>query len=557
LDISLLGSLAGGIGLFLLGMHLMTQGLRQAAGKSLKRALHAATESRIRGLLSGTLITAIVQSSSAVTVATIGFVNAGLLSTSQSVAVIYGCNIGTTMTSWLVALIGFKIKISAFALPIIAIGMLLNLVSPREKLKQIGFALAGFGVFFIGLDFLKESFEGLEATINLAAFTDLPFNTLLFLLAGFVLTFLMQSSSASMAITLSLAATGSITMTAAASLVIGANLGTTTTAMLAVLGATSNAKRIASAHVIFNLVTGCVGYALLLIFSSQIDQLNDSSISMVTLLALFHTFFNLLGVAIMWPLTTPMVTFLEKSFQTQEENISKPRYLDKNILSTPYLAVEAIAQELGRVSRLSTDMALAAISEEGTNPPQMERDLNSVASLVSQIAAFNQKVAQQNLDTEISNILPSSLRVARYLNEVARLSSRLVDYQNALDNIDDNGVQRSVYLFKKDISELLNVSRIIKEGDTDSEPARVLLKKLEHDYQQIKNDILNSASTGKLAPEESVLLLDAISHLRRLAEQAEKASTYWSSILPMQHRNAPLIEPKIKAEVQASQANPQ
>ena len=136
MDIAIVGSLAGGIGLFLLGMHLMTQGLRQAAGKSLKRALHAATESRLRGLLSGTLITAAVQSSSAVTVATIGFVNAGLLTIPQSVAVIYGCNIGTTMTSWLVALVGFKIKISAFALPLIALGMLMNLAAPKETVRQ-------------------------------------------------------------------------------------------------------------------------------------------------------------------------------------------------------------------------------------------------------------------------------------------------------------------------------------------------------------------------------------------------------------------------------------
>ncbi|WP_028469707.1 Na/Pi cotransporter family protein [Neptunomonas japonica] len=539
MDIAILGSLAGGIGLFLLGMHLMTQGLRQAAGKSLKNVLHAATQSRLKGLLSGTLITALVQSSSAVTVATIGFVNAGLLTIPQSVAVIYGCNIGTTMTGWLVALIGFKFKISAFALPIIALGMLLNTVASKERFRQIGFALAGFGVFFIGLDFLKGSFEDLEKNIDLTVISALPFSLLLFLVAGFMLTFLMQASAASMAITLSLAATGSISITAAAALVIGANLGTTSTAMLAVIGATPNAKRIAAAHVIFNVITGAVGFSLLILFSSQVNNLhNQEIISTVTLLALFHTVFNVLGVVIMWPLTDAMVKLLKRRFLSQEENISKPQYLDKNILSTPYLAVEAMTMELGRVSRLCSSMALAAVSEEGPNPPQLEKELTSVMTLVSAVGEFNQQIAQQNLDPDITDILPSSLRTARYLNEIARLSTRLVDYHETLENISDTSIKQNVFIFKKDISKLLQASRIEKESDTQSEPARKILHKLEYNYQALKTEILNAATSGKLDATESVTLLDALSHLRRLAEQAEKSSSYWSSMLPIHSRGA-------------------
>jgi phosphate:Na+ symporter len=540
---AIISGLAGGIGLFLLGMHLMTQGLRQAAGKSLKSALHLATESRIKGLVSGTIITAVVQSSSAVTVATIGFVNAGLLSMSESVAIIYGSNIGTTVTSWLVALIGFKIKISALALPLIALGMLINLTAPRERIKQIGFAIAGFGVFFIGLDFLKESFEGLEKNVDLTAFNDVPFNTLLFLLAGFVLTFLMQASAASMAITLSLAATNSITLSAAAALVIGANLGTTSTAMLAVIGATSNAKRIAAAHVLFNLITGAVGYILLVTFSSQINYLQKSSIDTVTILALFHTLFNVMGVLIMWPLTDRMVVILGNFFQSQEENISKPRYLDNNILTTPYLAVEAMAKELGRVNQLSTSMALAAVSAEGNNTPQLDKDLAGVLALVQEVGKFNQLIAQQNLDPDISAILPTSLRVARYLNEIARLSTRLVDYHDALDKVQDSTTQQSIYRFKRDLIELLYASRVEEDADTDSNTARALLHKLEADYQILKSNILDTATAGRIEAAECVTLLDALSHLRRLAEQAEKASSYWSSMLPI-HSRQPVLKTK-------------
>ena len=164
----MLGQLFGGIGLFLLGMQLLTNGLKQAAGRSLRAALEMATGSRLRGLVSGTLITALVQSSSAVTVATLGFVNAGLLTLTQSVSIIYGSNIGTTMVGWLVALIGFKFKISAFALPMIGLGMVLRITGNNNRLGHIGTAVAGFGIFFIGLDFLRDAFDGLSSSVPLA-----------------------------------------------------------------------------------------------------------------------------------------------------------------------------------------------------------------------------------------------------------------------------------------------------------------------------------------------------------------------------------------------------
>lgn len=189
MELHSIGNLLGGIGLFLLGMHLMTLGMKQAAGQGLKKALQAATGSPLRGLASGILITALVQSSSAVTVATIGFVNAGLLKLKQSIRVIYGCNIGTTATGWLVALIGFKIKIAAFALPLIAVGMLLKLIGQDRRLSHIGMALAGFGLFFIGLDYLKLAFDGLESQLPFDRWSENSSNLVLFVLAGFVLTF--------------------------------------------------------------------------------------------------------------------------------------------------------------------------------------------------------------------------------------------------------------------------------------------------------------------------------------------------------------------------------
>ena len=537
MDLSSIGDLIGGLGLFLLGMQLMTSGLKRAAGNTLRKALEAATQSRLRGLISGTAITALVQSSSAVTVATIGFVNAGLLNLGQSIAVIYGCNIGTTMTGWLVATIGFKFKISAFALPMIGAGMVMRLVGGEKSYAHMGTALTGFGLFFIGLSFLKGTFTGLEDTIPFAEIGQSNFGLALFVLAGFILTVLIQSSSAAMAITLSMAATGAIPLAAAGALVIGANLGTTSTAALSVIGATSNAKRIACAHVFFNLITGLVGLILLVGFA---DMINSSGLvhtfDLVILLALFHTIFNAAGVAIMWPITTPMVEFLKGRFKKAEEDLAKTQYLDKNILETPPLAIDAMTRELSRVSRMTSVLAKEAMSAELSDKPSINSQIVTINAIITKIGKFNQKLAQQNLTEESSEILPSAMRVGRYFNEIARLSGLIVDYSERFAQIDDSTTQKDIYELKKITTKMIDTAVIDDDVAISSSESRNVLRKLEKKYQKIKQHILDGMIEGRLAPEEGTSLLDALSHIHRLGEQAEKSSRYWSSLSPVEHR---------------------
>jgi len=537
MDLSNIGDLIGGLGLFLLGMQLMTNGLKSAAGQSLRKALEAATKSRIRGLVSGTLITALVQSSSAVTVATIGFVNAGLLNLGQSIAVIYGCNIGTTMTGWLVATIGFKFKISAFALPMIGLGMIIRLAGGERRQAHFGTALTGFGLFFIGLSFLKGTFTGLENTIPFEEMSATSTGLALFVLAGFMLTVLIQSSSAAMAITLSLAATGAIPLAAAGALVIGANLGTTSTAALSVIGATSNAKRIACAHVIFNLLTGLVGLILLMVLSGVINSSGlDKTFDLVILLALFHTLFNVLGVALMWPITSPMVKMLSKRFKKVEADAARPLYLDKNIVKTPPLAIDAMTRELSRVSRMASTLAEQAISSEQSERSELQLQINCINTLITKIGNFNQKLAQQNLSEESAQILPSAMRVARYLNEIARLSGLIVDYSERFARVTDSNIKRDIYKFKQLTTEMLDACAIDDEVSLSSSVSREILKKLERKYQKIKQHILDAMIEARLDPKEGTDLLDSLSHIHRLAEQAEKSSRYWSSLSPIEHR---------------------
>ncbi len=541
MSVEMFGQLFGGIGLFLLGMQLLTNGLKQAAGRSLKATLERATGSRLKGVVSGTLITALVQSSSAVTVATLGFVNAGLLSLAQSISIIYGSNIGTTMVGWLVALIGFKIKISAFALPLIGLGMVLRITGNNSRPAHLGTALAGFGLFFIGLDFLRASFDGLSDSVPLAEFGASPLALALFVLAGIVMTFLMQASAAVIAIALSLVHSGSITLAAAAALVIGANVGTTTTALLASIGATPNAKRISAAHVIFNLLTGAVGLVFLILLASMLNRIDASDFDLVTLLALFHTLFNVVGVMLMWPLTDRMVTFLQKRFRTEEESEAKPRYLDNNILTTPSLAVEAINMELARVSRICSRMAREAISAERGASARLEQQYESLSQLVGRIGTFNQELARQNLNLEISETLPISLRVSRYLSEMARLAALLPEYYPVFEQIQDSGVRSGVQEFQQAVIHLIDACEVRDDQATQGYETHKMKREMEREYQHLKTKLLDQTLTSQLSSADSVALLDAVSHIHRLAEQAEKASRHWSSTTPVQHR-APLLE---------------
>ncbi|WP_296056921.1 Na/Pi symporter [uncultured Amphritea sp.] len=538
MDLSNIGDLIGGLGLFLLGMQLMTNGLKRAAGQTLRKALEAATRSRMRGLISGTAITALVQSSSAVTVATIGFVNAGLLNLGQSIAVIYGCNIGTTMTGWLVATIGFNFKISAFALPMIGLGVVMSLVGGEKRYAYLGTSLTGFGLFFIGLSFLKNTFTGLENSIPFEAIGVTSYGLALFVLAGFVMTVLIQSSSAAMAITLSMASTGAIPLAAAGALVIGANLGTTSTAALSVIGATSNAKRIACAHVFFNLITGGVGLLLLIALADAINHSGiNQTIDMVILLALFHTLFNVLGVLIMWPITTPMVEFLKARFSRGDEDLAKARYLDKNILETPSLAIDAMTRELSRVSRMASTLAKQAISAEISDSAHIRSQAQIINKLIVEIGKFNQKLAQQQLSEESSEILPSAMRIARYFNEMARLSGLIVDYSERFSQISDSNTQKDIYDLKKITTKMLDAAMIDDDSDISSSETRKVLHKLENKYQKIKQHVLDAMIAGRLSPDEGTDLLDSLSHIHRLGEQAEKSSRYWSSLSPIKHRS--------------------
>lgn len=544
-DLNMAGSFAGGIGLFLLGMKLMTDGLKVAAGMALRHILAQWTRTPMRGFLSGILITSLVQSSSAVTVAVIGFVNAGLLSLLQTIYVIYGTNIGTTMTSWLVALVGFKLDVLALALPLIGLGMGVRVFSGASRRGALGEAIAGFGLFFLGIGILKDTFIGVGSGLSLQDYPVAGMGLLLFTGIGFLLTLMMQSSSAALAVTLTAAAGGLIPIGAAAAVVIGANVGTTSTAALAVLGATANAQRVAAAHVMFNLLTGLVALLLLsplLSFVGMLRGMLGLGDSITTSLALFHTLFNILGVLMLWFVTPRLVQWLERRLRGAEVDVGRPVYLDKNVVGTPALALNALVMELQRMGNFASKMLSDAFSTERHTGAQLHKDRAVMERLVEAVNEFSLTLQRANLPLEIVESLPIALRVSRYYNEVANVALNMAVEQETLPYIEDPLLQEVLGQFRSECVALLVLANPLSESFS-AEEAQQALEGLEEHYAKLKAELLHAGAQERIRLKFMVAQLDIYSGARRAMEQVVKGAGYLRGLMELSRSYQGEVDP--------------
>ena len=520
---------AGGLGLFLLGMTMMTDGLKLAAGPALERILANATRTRWHALGSGALVTAIVQSSSAVTVASIGFVNAGLLGLGPAIWVLFGANVGTTMTGWVVALLGLSFKIEALALPLIGAGVLARLSGQQSRRGALGTALAGLGMLFFGIAMIQQSFTGLATQVELPDGTGL-LGVIAQVGTGALMTVLMQSSSASMAIALTAAQSGLLTPQGAAAVVIGANIGTTFKALLAAIGATPNAKRAAAAHVVFNLGTGAVALALLPWLVDAIGALRAAlglPPDPASRLALFHTTFNLLGVALMWPVGGLLLRWLQARFRAQEEDEARPRYLDETVLAVPSLAIDAFQREVGRIGHIAIRMARSALG--GAGPQALAQDQAVLAGLVGTAETFVERVSRSEMTRSDSERLAAILRIQRYHESTAEQSvamtplvlpavhdARLIDLHAAL-------LRAADALFQ---------ACDPADGPAGAGVAESALEAMEAAYQALKEALLDSGASGSARLTEMDDALRRYSALRRAAQQAAKAALHRAALAP-------------------------
>ncbi|RVU38250.1 Na/Pi cotransporter family protein [Hwanghaeella grinnelliae] len=523
-------SAAGGLALFLLAMGMMTDGLKVFGGESLKRLLHGWTSSIIRGVLSGALLTAIVQSSSAVTLATIGFVNAGALTMRHALGVIYGANVGTTMTGWIVSLVGIGFKIEPLALPILAVGVATRLLSPGKRGKGLGDALAGFALFFLGLGILKDALSGMTTDFGTGMFTTPEGFTglAIAMVVGTAITVLTQSSSAAIAVIITAASQSMVGLDIAAAAVIGANIGTTATALIAVIGAAPSAKRVAVGHVVFNLVTALVAIAILPLLLIGLEAAGDWAglgNQPAVLLALFHSFFNILGVLLMIPLTGRLADLLDKRFRSSEEDMSRPQHLDDYVLSTPVFAVAALHRELTRLLELTSTLCRHAL---GNNPQErkVEAESTAILALCEKIAAFATSIQMEVLPRSVAEGLPHALRVARYLEEAASLAPHVANLRMRLWRIHGVEARSAVEHAMYNALRFLETTKERRNIDTPL-PGEGLEQQQQLDflaaYEDAKATLLETAAARKADIMSIDPILDALSHTRRIIDQIGKA----------------------------------
>ncbi len=365
-------SLVGSLGMFLYGMKMMSEALQKVAGNKMRAILSAMTSNRFLGILTGFLVTTVVQSSSATTVMVVSFVNAGLITLTESIGVIMGANIGTTVTGWLITLFGFKVKISAYALPLIGLGLPL-IFSKSGNRRSWGEFIIGFALLFLGLEYLKDSVPNInqnpEVLSFLARYTDNGFfTTLLFFFIGSLLTVVIQSSSATMALTFVMCSQGWIEFGQAAAMVLGENLGTTITANIAASVANLSAKRTARVHFVFNMVG--VGWMLLVFnrYTGWIDgwithyggvSPSESPAAIPAALALFHTSFNVINVLLLvgfTPIIKKMAVWMVPQRDKDSEEEFRLKYITTGMLSTSELSMLQAKKEIQFFAKHTTKM---------------------------------------------------------------------------------------------------------------------------------------------------------------------------------------------------------
>ncbi|MFH0303180.1 Na/Pi symporter [Bradyrhizobium sp. 31Argb] len=377
-------STLGGVGLFLLGMTVMTDGLKALAGSALRTVLAKAAATPLHGSFWGAIVTLLVQSSSATTMTTIGLVSAGLLTFRQGLGLVFGANVGTTGTGWLVALIGVRVSLTAAALPMIFVGALTKLLA-RGRISGMGAALAGFGLVLFGLTTLQQGMGGLAERLHPA---DLPavlaspeagwwsglFGVLVLVVVGLVMTALMQSSTAAVAVTLSAYFAGAVGLDQACALIIGQNIGTATSSGLAAIGASTTAKRLAIAYVLFKLIAAVIALVLFPVVIPLLVRAS-STVDGVTLLAGYHTAYNVVGVVVLLPFVNWFTRLVERILPERGSPLT--RCLDPSALASPIVAVEAVRRTIARALATvcaSIEAALAGRAE----PIRLGKDAASV-----------------------------------------------------------------------------------------------------------------------------------------------------------------------------------
>ncbi len=519
-------SLLAGLGMFLFGMFILEESIKALSGKAFKKLIRQYTDGRLRAIRSGALVTAILQSSSAVSLMVLAFVGAGVMSMENAIAVMMGSNIGTTFTAWIVATLGFKVKIDTFALPFIGLGgMGMIFFSSTPKLMQAGRLLIGFGLLFLGLDYMKDSVDNLAASVDLSHIPD--YGLWLYLVVGALLTALMQSSSASIAIVLTALNSGLITFNMGVALVIGANIGTTITVLLGSIGGVQSKKRVAVSHLVFNVGAGLIAYFTIPVFVWFIKIFIEVGSNSVIALALYHTLFNITGVLIFFPFISLLARTLVRLYPDRRTVVTV--YIDKTPMEVTDAATDALQEEVKHMLEECQlyNLRLLNIDEklvfDHDTPFQKnaqmrltnERLYDQIKLLHSDIFAFYSKIHTQEM--EESDVKRSE----RIIYASRNIMNSIKNFKDIKHNLDEFDASENIYLntqyklFRRRLVDVYHEMNKILEMKNQEEQYRKLLSTFVHveeDDKRLITETMQAVSDKKIHELEiaSILLVNRL-----------------------------------------------
>ncbi|MHC1748126.1 MAG: Na/Pi cotransporter family protein [Cellulosilyticaceae bacterium] len=526
-------SFLGGFGLFLFGMDFMGEGLQKAAGNKMKKLLSVLTSNRFLGVLVGAGVTALIQSSSATTVMVVGFVNAGLMSLKQAVGVIMGANIGTTVTAWIVSLGEWTsfLKPDVLAPICIVIGTVMLMASKKSTPKHIGEILFGFGALFLGLDMMSNAAQPLrelEGVKNL--FVVLGGNPILGILAGAIVTGIIQSSSASVGILQALALAGLVPWNSAIYIILGQNIGTCVTAILSSIGATQNAKRAAAMHFLFNFIGSVIfGIVAIVMFTFVVPELGNTIIG-VTQISIVHTVFNVLNTILLFPFAGVLVYLAEHLIKGKSDvKENELQHLDDRILETPSFAVENAVKEvirMGMIAEKNVKAALVAL---------FEKDNEKIEEVLKREQVINElQHGINNYLIKISNAPISSeenLRVTglfHTVSDIERIGDHAENIVEMAKNLIDDNITFSA-LAKKELELITDTAlkcfgMALEAYETnDHVLAKVTLEeedKVDKMEEKMRKTHLKRLVNNTCHPMAGIVFLDVISNVERIADHA-------------------------------------
>ena len=529
------------MGLFLFGMSLMSDGLKKTAGQKLRRIVELLTKKAFVAFLVGAGVTALVQSSSATTVMVIGFVNAALLTLKQAICVIIGTNVGTTATAWLVSISGIgAFKITIYALPAVGVGFLMMTLGKTRKVKNIGQVMLGFGILFVGIDFMKDAFEPLEKSERVQElFVLLGGQPILAILAGTVVTMLLQSSSAAVAIVQLLAMKGAfgddwtVVLNIAIPFVLGSNIGTTVTAQLAAIQANLNAKRTAWAHSIFNILGAAIAYPFVYfgLFGWLVHIVAPWKLGPDTIaasIAVAHTIFNVVNSGVFLPLAGVLQRLVIKLVPARAGDLkAEPVVLEQHLLATPVLALEQAKREIIRMAGAAKSallLSITAMVEDDRRKLELVRQTEDyIDEFQYEITSYLSELSRRQLSDEVSIRLPVLLHT---VNDLERIGDHAVN----IVEVSERKMEQKLPFSEEALLEIEGLKTEIEDmfdgviealGKSDIESAKVALAsetRLNQMQMNFRRSHLARMTEGKCSAQAGLIFIDLVDNVEKVGD---------------------------------------